>query len=335
MTSATERKLKESFTAYAYLAPAAVVLLTFWFLPVVVSLAMSFSNLTALSPIEDAKFVGVANYVRALNSEQFQQSFWNTVNYAIYSVPLTLSLSLTAAMLLNSKIKGVGMWRTAFFLPYITTWVAISVVWMYIFNRDYGLANYFLALISTDILGLDEAWNLRWLAESRGIWEMVFDWKAPRNMPFGSGAFLAGPSLAMVSIIITSVWRDIGYFMIIFLAGLQNIDKSYYEAAEIDGANAWQKFWHITFPLLSPVTFFLLVISLIGSFQVFVPMLVMTPNGGQAYDTAPIVFYIYETGFRGNWQLSYAAAVAYLLTAMILTLTVIQNRVLGKKVVYQ
>ncbi len=335
MNSATERKLKESFTAYAYLAPAGIVLLTFWFLPVIVSLAMSFSNLTALSPIEDAKFVGIANYVRALNSEQFQQSFWNTVNYAIYSVPLTLSLSLTAAMLLNSKIKGVGVWRTAFFLPYITTWVAISVVWMYIFNRDYGLANWFLGVISTDILGLEQPWNLRWLAESRGIWEMAFGVKAPRNLPFGSGAFLAGPSLAMASIIITSVWRDIGYFMIIFLAGLQNIDKSYYEAAEIDGANAWQKFWHITFPLLSPVTFFLLVISLIGSFQVFVPMLVMTPNGGQAYDTAPIVFYIYETGFRGNWQLSYAAAVAYLLTAMILTLTVIQNRVLGKKVVYQ
>jgi len=335
MTSATERKLKESFTAYAYLAPAGIVLLTFWFLPVIVSLAMSFSNLTALSPVEEAKFVGFANYIRALNSEQFQQSFWNTVNYAIYSVPLTLSLSLAAAMLLNSKIKGVGFWRTAFFLPYITTWVAISVVWMYIFNRDYGLANWFLGIVSTDILGLETPWNLRWLAESRGIWEMVFETKAPRNLPFGSGAFLAGPSLAMVSIIITSVWRDIGYFMIIFLAGLQNIDKSYYEAAEIDGANAWQKFRHITFPLLSPVTFFLLVISLIGSFQVFVPMLVMTPNGGQAYDTAPIVFYIYETGFRGNWQLSYAAAVAYLLTAMILTLTVIQNRVLGKKVVYQ
>src|SRR5690606_25777475 len=100
----------------------------------------------------------------------------------------------------------------------------------------------------------------------------------PRDLPFGSGALLAGPSLAMTSIIITSVWRDIGYFMIIFLAGLQNIDKSYYEAAEIDGASAWQRFLHITFPLLSPVTFFLLVISLIGSFQVFVPMLVMTPN---------------------------------------------------------
>ncbi len=335
MTPAGRRKLNESLTAYAYLAPAGLILITFWFLPVLVSLAMSFMNLTALAPVGEAKFVGLANYSRALNSEQFQQSFWNTVNYAIYHVPITLTLSLAAAMLLNSRIKGVGFWRTAFFLPYVTTWVAISVVWLYIFNRDYGLANWFLRFVSVDVLGLEKPWSLKWLAESRGIWEMMFGFRAPRNLPFGSGAFLAGPSLAMFSIIITSVWRDIGYFMVIFLAGLQNIDKSMYEAAEIDGANAWQRFWHITFPLLSPVTFFLLVISLIGAFQVFVPMLIMTPNGGQAYDTAPIVFYIYDSGFRGNWQLSYAAAVAYILTFMILTLTVVQNKVLGRKVVYQ
>ncbi|MDX2176480.1 MAG: sugar ABC transporter permease [Candidatus Sumerlaeia bacterium] len=334
MVTATQRKVRESLTAYAYLAPAAVVLITFWFLPVIVSLAMSFFNLTALSPLDEASFVGVANFKRALNSEQFQRSLWNTVNYAVYSVPLTLFFSLMAALLLNSKVKGIAVWRTVFFLPYITTWVAISIVWMYIYHKNYGLANFFLQTVSVDLLGLESPWKLQWLDEDRGIWEMLFGFKVS-NWPFAMDELVSGPSLALFSIIITSVWRDIGYFMIIFLAGLQNIDKTYYEAADIDGASPWTQFWHITFPLLSPVSFFLLVISLIGAFQVFVPMLVMTPNGGINYSTAPMVFYIYDSGFRGNWELSYASAIAYLLTGMILTLTIIQNKVLGKKVVYQ
>lgn len=334
MPSPTRRKLLETLTAYAYLAPAAAILLTFWFLPVVVSLVMSFFNLTALSPLGEAEAVGLANYRRALNDDEFRRSLWNTINYAIYSVPLTLIFSLGAAMLLNSKIRWVGFWRTIFFLPYITTWVAISIVWLYIYHKNYGLANFFFQTLSVDVLGLDKAWTFMWLDEDRGIWEMLFRGRVP-ELPLGVDELFAGPSLALFSIIITSVWRDIGYFMIIFLAGLQNIDKTYYEAADIDGASEWTKFWHITFPLLSPVSFFLLIISLIGAFQVFVPMLVMTPNGGINYSTAPLVFYIYDTGFRGNWELSYASAVAYILTLLILSLTILQNKVLGKKVIYQ
>lgn len=338
--SARSRRLKETLTAYGYLAPAASILLVFWFLPVIVSLIMSFGNMTALAPIDSYEFVGLTQYKRALQEDEFWLSLWNTVNYAIYHVPLTLVLSLGAALLLNSKIKGIGFWRTAFFIPYITTWVAISIVWGYLFHREYGLANYLLEVVSRGILDLETdagdpiTWRLEWLKEGRGIFEMLLGVDF-QPKPLHIEQLWTGPSLSMFSIIITSVWRDIGYFMVIFLAGLQNIDRSYYEAAEIDGANAWQRFWTITFPLLSPVTFFLLVISLIGSFQVFVPMLVMTPNGGPAGSTQPLVFYIYDAGFRGNWQLSYAAAVAYILTVLILLLTIIQNKVVGKKVVYQ
>lgn len=338
MAPATLRKVKESFAAYAFLTPAALILGTFWLLPTIVSFLISFGNLTALMPMDGFRFVGLAQYQRAIFDERFQQSLWNTVNYALYSVPLTLALSLGAAMLLNSKIKARGFWRTVFFLPYVTTWVAISIVWTYIFNRDYGLANSILRGISTDMLGLETAWSFRWLQESRGIWEMVFGFNASRSfgwLPGGAEHLMAGPSLAMTSIIVTSVWRNIGYFMIIFLAGLQNIDKTYYEAANIDGASEWRQFRSITFPLLSPVTFLLMVIAMIDAFKVFTPMLIMAPLGGPNNTASPIVFYIYDIGFRNTWQLSYAAAIAYILTLLILLLSLVQNRVFGRKVVYQ
>ncbi len=338
MTTATRRKLQESFAAYAFLAPAAIILGTFWLLPTFFSFAISFGNLTALAPADTFRFVGFSQYQRALYDERFQQSLWNTVNYALYSVPLTLALSLGAAMLLNTKIKGRGFWRTVFFLPYVTTWVAISIVWTYIFHRDHGLANALLAGFSQGMLGLERPWSLNWLQESRGIWEMIFGFNASRSLgwlPGGLEHLFAGPSLAMSAIIITSVWRNIGYFMVIFLAGLQNIDKTYYEAANIDGASEWRQFVSITFPLLSPVTFLLLIIAMIDAFKVFTPMLIMAPTGGPNNTASPIVFYIYDVGFRNTWQLSYAAAIAYILTLLILVLSLVQNRFFGRKVVYQ
>jgi multiple sugar transport system permease protein len=254
-------------------------------------------------------------------------------------VPATLALSLCAAMLLNAKVKGRAFFRTVFFLPYVTTWVAIAIVWNYLYHREFGLANWLLTVCQQAIPGFEgDPVTFNWLAEPRGIWEMmIWGHVLPNGMPDlpgGADNLLRGPSLALFSIVMTSIWRDIGYFMIIFLAGLQNIDKANYEAADIDGATSWQKFWSITFPLLSPVTFFLLIISCIGAFKEFVPMFIMTPNGGPDYTTAPLVFYMFEAGFTGQWELSYASAVAYILTIMILVLTIIQNSTLGRKVEY-
>lgn len=326
-TSHRVRLIKENIEAYIYLLPAAIILFTFWAAPVVMSIIMSFTNWKGGDSIQDIRWVGLSNYTRAVADDDFRQVLWNTINYTIYSVPITLLIALFFAMLLNSKIKGRGLFRTVYFLPFITTWVAISIVWKYFFHREFGLANYFLNMIN-------HGWRLEWLSEPRGIWEMFFN---PILAPLGiqlKHPLFAGPSLAMFSIIITSVWRDIGYYMIIFLAGLQNIDKSYYEAAEIDGANTWQKFKTITVPLLSPVTFFLLIISMIGAFKMFVPVLVMTANGGPDNTTSTIVFYLYNNGFRGLWLLGYASAVAYILFILILCLTLIQNFVLGRKVHY-
>jgi multiple sugar transport system permease protein len=153
-------------------------------------------------------------------------------------------------------------------------------------------------------------------------------------LPATMHPLLAGPSMAMFAVILTSVWRDIGYFMVIFLAGLQNIDRSYYEAAEIDGATGPQRFRHVTWPLLSPTTFFVLIIAMITAFKVFVPMYIMTPNGGPGRTTETIVFYLYKIGFLGYRELGVASAVAYILFVIILLLTLVQNRILGRRVHY-
>lgn len=328
-------RLKETLEAYLYLLPAFSILFVFWFIPVVASLVMSFGDMTALKPVDQMNFVGLQQYQEALAHATFRQSLWNTINYTIYSVPTTLVLALAAAILLNNRIAGRGFFRTAFFLPYVTTWVSISLVFSYLFHREYGLGNWLLGLLSQDILGRDNPWKLEWLAEPRGIFEMMLlGGKSLPPMPLGFENLLSGPSLSLFCVILTSVWRDVGYFMIIFLAGLQNIDKSLYEAAQIDGASGWARFRHITFPLLSPVTFFLMVISLIGAFKVFVPQFMMTPDGGPDRTTIPITMYLYQEGFMGEWKLSYAAAVAYILTMIILALTIFQNRIFGRRVEY-
>lgn len=324
LVSRRKKRLKENLEALAYLAPAGAILLVFWFLPVVLSVYVSLTNWKGADTLDMVKFVGLRNYLWAFRDEYFLKSLLNTFNYVVFSVPTTLVLALIIAMLLNTKIKGAHIFRTVYFLPFVTTWVAISIVWKYFYHREFGLANHLL----TNYLHLG---RLEWLSEPRGLVEMLL---APLGIHIGS-PLLAGPSLAMGSIVMTTVWRDIGFCMIIFLAGLQNIDRSYYEAAEIDGATWWQKFRHITFPLLSPVTFFLLIISMINAFKVFVPILIMTPTGGPDNTTSTIVFYLYEKGFRGLWLLGYAAAIAYILFLVILILTIIQNVVLGRKVHYE
>jgi len=308
--------------AYIYLSPAVCVLAAFWFLPVILSIIISFTNWKGLDTWSTVKWVGLANYKNVLTDGEFQQSLLNTFHYVLFSVPLTMVISLGVAMLLNTRIRGRAFFRTFYFLPFVTTWVAISIVWRYFYHREFGLANHFL-----HTLGLP---RLRWLSEPQGVIAMLL-----QNIGITiKNPILAGPSLAMFSIILTSIWRMIGYYMIIFLAGLQNIDKSYYEAADIDGANAWVKFRRITLPLLSPITFFILIISMINSFKVFVPMLIMTPNGGPDNTTSTIVFHLYEKGFQGLWLMGHASAVAYILCLILVVITLLQNTIFGRSVHY-
>ena len=340
------RKIKQNLEAHAYLMPAVIILTIFWVLPVILSLLVSFTNWHGGDTLSDVKWVGIENYRIAFHDQRFFKTLANTFNYVIWSVPLTIGLALLMALLLNLRIKGVAFFRTAFFLPYVTTWVAISIVWSYFFQQNFGLANYIL----DDVLGLGA---LKWLNESRGILEMTGLVDKPLAglahlltlLPKDNHGFagfliemlrsiIQGPSLAMFAVIITSIWRDMGYFIIIFLAGLRNIDKTYYEAAQIDGAGPWRRFWAITFPLLSPVTFFVLIVAMVGAFKVFVPILVMTPDGGPSGSTSTLVYFLYEEGFM-SWRLGYASAIAYILFVIILAITLLQDRFLGRKVFYQ
>jgi multiple sugar transport system permease protein len=231
-------RMRENIEAYLYLLPAGVILITFWFFPVIFSIIISFTDWVGAAKLSDVHWVRFENYKRALTDPDFRQVLYNTINYVVYSVPLTIVTSLIVAMMMNSRLRAQGVFRTIYFLPYVTTWVAISIVFKYIFNEQFGLLNYFLSELGLPTFG--------WLNESRGIIEMFLRDGLGLPLPEQMHPLLAGPSLAMFAIILTSVWRDTGYFMVIFLAGLQNIDKTYYEAAEIDGASPWQKFRNIT-----------------------------------------------------------------------------------------
>ncbi len=315
-----KKRFLENVEAYLYLSPPLLILTIFWFIPIIFSFYLSFSNWGPYTKFTTVKLVGLANYIRLLGDQKFIQSLVNTTYYVLFSVPTAMVVSLFIATLLNQKIKGLSFYRTAYFIPYITSLVAVAIVWQWIFNREYGLANYIFQEIGIP--------SQKWLRESTPILNLLLN-PLGIKLPW----YIAGPSLSMCCIVILTVWQVIGYNMVIFLAGLQNIDKSYYEAAEIDGASRWQKFKNITLPLLSPTTFFIAMISVIFAYKVFVPMFVMTPDGGPGNTTTSIVFYVY----RRAWELDefgYASALSYVLLLIILTLTLVQNKVFSKRVHY-
>ncbi|NUP89949.1 MAG: sugar ABC transporter permease [Candidatus Sumerlaeia bacterium] len=335
------RRLRETGIAYAYLAPATLILLAFWLWPAIFALFISFADYRAGGTMDFTEWWKGRNYSAVLTDAEFLRSLVNTVNFVVYSVPPSLALSLAVAVMLNQRIKFLGFFRTVYFLPYITSIVAVSVVWLYVFNYHSGLANWLLQSVGMG--------KINWLADSRGIWEILAGtligdehFRIGQNVDAGESPvlytvtrLLRGPSVAMMAIIIMTVWRSIGYSMVIFLAGLQGIDRSYYEAAEIDGATPWQKFWHITWPLISPYTFFLAVISTIFAFKEFVPVYIMTPQGGSDYDTATVVFYLYDLAFQGRFDFDKAAAVGFVLFAILTVISLIQKRVFGRKVHYE
>jgi ABC-type sugar transport system permease subunit len=283
-------------SAYAFLIPSLLTLGVFTFYPVVEAARLSFWRWRILrgEPI----FIGAANYEALFASEDFWQAVGNTVVFALGSIPTGMALALFAALLLNRKLRGLAFYRTAYFLPTITSLVAISVVWMWIYHPDVGLMNQALGLV-----GLPPA---RWLNE---------------------------PRTAMLALIILGIWRGLGYNIIIYLSGLQSIPTHLYEAAKIDGANRWQLFRFVTWPLLTPTSFFIAIIAVINSFQSFTQVHVMT-QGGPIGSTTVIVYYLFQQAFQ-QFNMGYGSAIAMVLFVFILALTVIQFRFLGRRVHYQ
>lgn len=302
---------------FLYLLPAIVIILVFRFLPILYVARVSLYK-WGIGGAE--RIIGLGNYLKAVGDPYFWQSLSNTVWYVVFVVPLTIFFSLFIAILLNSRIKRIGLFRTMYFLPVVTSIVAISMVWKWIYHPKIGLANY--------ILGLFHFPPQRWLSEWRGIFEII----TSRDLP----NFFAGPSLALLAIIIMMVWKSIGYNMVIFLAGLQNIPNSYYEAAMVDGASGFTVFRYVTWPLLSSTTFYVLIISTITSFQVFAPVWLMTgpPAGGPLGTTNVLVYYLYDVAFNFS-SYGYASALSMILFLLVLTLTIIQRRVVERRVYYE
>ena len=309
-----------SLIPWLFLLPTLTIVLAFRLAPMLYALWMSLFDWGLAGA---RKFLGLGNYLYLLSDSRFGHSLLNTIYFVLGVVPASLFIALFIAILLNQKIRSTVLFRTALFLPVITSTVAISLVWKWIFNPRLGLANQALAA-----LGLRPS---LWLAEPAGILNLLL---GPLGLSL-PGAW-AGPSLAMCAIIIMSVWHNLGYNVIIFLAGLQSIPEHYYEAAALDGAGKWASFRNVTWPMLSPTTFYVLLMSTITSFQVFIQIYAMQgPVGGNPMGTTrTLVYYLYEKGFA-DWQMGYANAVAFVLFLIILALTLVQRRVLESRVHYQ
>lgn len=275
-----------------FLAPALTAIGLFFFLPVGAALLLSFTDfdIYGLGNLSDVRFVGFRNYLQIAQDPLFWIALKNTLYFLCVGGPLSIAVSLGAALLLNQKlVRWKPLFRFATFAPVVTTLVAVAVVWRFIYHPRFGLLNYLLSLAGVDPI----------------------DW-------------LGDPRWAMPAMILLAVWKNFGYNMIIFIAGLQNIPSTLYEAASIDGAGAWQQFRSITLPMLAPTTFFITIITMIGYVQLFAEPYVMT-QGGPMNSTLSIVLLMYQQGFRW-WSMGYAAAIAFVLFLLILAVSVVQTR---------
>jgi multiple sugar transport system permease protein len=294
---AGENSLRKYFWVIFFISPSLLGLIVFMVLPMLASLGLTFMDWDPLLPTRFS-FVGFINYQLLLQDKTFFSALFHTLYFIAGYIPLVLAFGLGVATLLNQKLKGLAVFRGAFFIPVVSAWVAVALLWTWIFNPQYGLLNY--------LLGLARIQGPAWL----------FD-----------------PNWAMLAIIITSVWKDIGFVSILFLTGLQNIPDEYYQAASIDGAGVIQKFLYITLPLLGPTTFFALIISLINSFQVFDQVYIMT-GGGPAGATTVLVERIVNHAFHYG-RMGYAATISWALFLLVFTVTLFQTRLQKRWVSYE
>ncbi len=323
------RRLQEVSLGYIILAPALILLLVFEVFPIFYGVGISMCDwktgaalgvegwLRWIAPC--VKFLGIDNYTRAFTDPAMWHSLLITATYSVIAVPMQLGLGLALAYLLFQKVRGQGILRVLFFMPYITSTVASAAIWSFLYSPDKGLINSILTPMGFPAV--------RWLSETTGIFQIL---AAPLGVDLPTWA--EGPSVAILALIIYTTWVFVGYDIAIFLAGLGNIPGELYDAAKVDGASGWTLFRHITFPLLSPTTFFLLVLTVIGTFKAFNHIWVMT-QGGPADATTTASIYIFKQMFQLN-RYGYSAALSFILFFVILILTIIQNRYAGQRVVY-
>jgi multiple sugar transport system permease protein len=278
---------------YVFIAPAVIILTVFSIVPIIVAFLISFTDLDlkGLADWSNVSFIGMENYSKLISDDLFHKSIYNTFFYVIIGVPLVIVFSLGIALLLNyGTSKLFTVFRGVYYMPSITNIIAVAVIWGFLYNTEYGLFNYLLSLLDVE--------KIPWLGE---------------------------PTIAKLSLIVLAVWKGIGINMIIFLAALQGIPKSYYEAAEMDGANRWQVLFNVTIPLLRYATFFVTVTTLIGWLQFFEEPFVMT-NGGPLDGTISMALFIYQKGFQFS-EFGYAAAGSFILFVFIIVITLVQFKI--------
>lgn len=282
--------LRKTMKGYMFLLPGVSMFMMWLLIPIVFSLYLSFHEWSMVDPLKP--FVGLENFLNIFKDKDIMRSLKNTMIYTL-NVPIGMAISLGVALLMNKKIKGINTLRLLYFLPSISSFVAISIVWQWIYNPEFGLLNYLLSFLKIP--------PQRWLSD---------------------------PKTAMMSIMIMTIWMNLGYQMVIYLAGLKGIPSYLYEVADLDGANSWNKFLYITLPMLQPTNVFLLITSIIGSFQVFTPVYVMT-QGGPAGSTNVFVYHIYNTAWK-SFSMGYASAQSWFLFLLIFVASFIQFRLMGK-----
>lgn len=293
--------------ALPFLIPSVIGFLVFNILPMIASLLISTTNWDGLSELNlwsdlggfmDKFFVGFDNYREILTSRELYKVLGNTLTFVVLYIPLVIMVSLAVAKVLSSKMRGIGVFRVVYYIPVITSWVAGALIWKWALSPDYGIIN--------EILRLFGIQGPKWLQSEK--------W-------------------AMPAIVLASIWKDMGYFGVMFLSGLQGINTEYYEAASIDGAGAWRKFFKITLPLLTPTMFFVVIISIISSFQLFPQVMIMATDAGPNGATMAMVERIYKYGFK-YYKMGYASAYSWVLFIIILLFTSIQMKLQNRWVYY-
>jgi ABC-type sugar transport system permease subunit len=291
----TARERRERLLFALLVAPNLLLLLVFTFWPMFVNIYYSLIQWDFISPVR--RFVGLENYGAVLTDRVFHQVLANTLIFTVGAVVATLTIGLALALLLNQALRGRNLARAVLFAPTLLAGAAVAVVWTYIFDPRFGLIQ--------SVLGLFELNSPRWLLD---------------------------PDWALLAVTIVYIWKNVGYAAVIYLAGLQSIDKTLYEAATVDGADAWGRFWHVTLPGLSPVAFFLLVTSILACFQSFDMVRVMT-QGGPVNATNTLVYRLYELGFV-SFNTGQAGVLAVMIFLILLVVTIVQLRYVENRVQY-
>ena len=282
------KSLRESLVAYSFIAPNFIGFCVFTLIPMIFAIGLAFCDWDGVHAVQ---FIGLQNFIDLLDDDTFKASFVNTIVYTVGTVPLTLVCSLGLAVLLNQKVKFRNFFRTVSFFPYVASLVAVAAVWNMIFSPSMGPVNQVLASLGVE------------------------------NLP----RWAAGKDTAMITVILFSVWKNMGYYMVIYLAGLQGTNLELNEAAELDGANKWQIFWHVTLPQLRPTTFFVIIMLTINSFKVYDQMYMIT-QGGPGNATMTLVYDIYNVAFVNTPRYGYASAISMVLFILVLIVTLVQFR---------